>query len=89
MNNRGMSGARIMTALVSLYILTMIFIYFDPLVEDKIYGFADEKITDAKPQNIIDKYLGAWQFWVPAFLLAIFIFIISAGAEPNQRQGGF
>ena len=80
-----MSGVRLITALTALFMLTVIFTYFDPVVEDDIYGFADERLSGT-PQQVIDKYLGAWHFWVPAFLLAIFIYVVSAGAERSESR---
>jgi hypothetical protein len=83
--SKGMSAMRLMTALTSFFVLTIIFTYFDPVVEDDIYGFADERLTGT-PQAVIDKYLGAWHFWVPAFLLAIFIYVVSAGMERQESR---
>jgi len=81
-----MSATRLMSGLVALFVLTIIFTYFDPVVEDTIYGFGSSQITEDAPQQVIDKYLGGWQFWIPAFLLAIFVLVVSAGAERNNQN---
>jgi hypothetical protein len=86
--SKGMSGMRLLTGLMAFFILTIIFTYFDPIIEDNIYtGFAGKQLdADSKAMNVVNKYLTGWKVWVPGFLLAIIIYALSAGGEREVRN---
>lgn len=86
MNNRGIAIPRLVMGVAGVFILIVIFTYFDPVISDKLYDQGQDMVEDGgKAENVLGKYLFSWHTWVPMFLLALFILILSAGAEPEQR----
>lgn len=91
MNNKGLAADRLFLALMGLFVLTIIYVFFDPLIEDKLYtGYGVEQ-TDAgsTPRNILDKYMAGWHWWLPMFLLAILIYAATAGRSRRTPYGAY
>lgn len=85
-NNRGVAVFRLAVGLFSLFALTVIYIYFDPVMEDNIHADMRQLVTPGgTADTIADRYLTGWQSWVPMFLLAIIIYVVAAGGESNRR----
>ena len=72
--------------MVALFALTVIYIFFDPVLEDKIHSQSVELIDEdgGTPDLLVDKYLSMWQMWVPMFLLAILVYMFTAGRESDR-----
>lgn len=84
-----MDPGRIVAALVAFFVLTIIFVFFDPVIEDNIYeDVASSRIEDERAQLVADMFLNQWHWWVAPFIAAIFIYIITAGRTedyPSRR----
>jgi len=84
--NKGLAIPRLMMGVTAVFILIIIFTYFDPVIEDKLYQQGVDMTDDgSQARNVLDKYLMSWHYWVPMFLVAFFILIVSSGAEPDRR----
>ena len=70
--------------MVALFVLTIIFVYMDPVVEDNIHAEMKERVTGEAASNLLDTYLNSWHMWVPLFLAAIFLYVVSAGGGDGQ-----
>ena len=57
-HNRGLAVSRLIAGLIALFCLTIIFVFFDPVVEDSIHAESVEIINDegSTPDTLIDKY---------------------------------
>ena len=77
--------SRLVGGTAALFFLTVLFLYFDPIVEDSIYGFGTDQVgVDTRPASVLDSYLHAWQWWVPLFIVGIFIYLFTAGRETDS-----
>ena len=87
LGNRGLAVGRLTGALVAVFVLTIIFTYFDPVIEDDLHAQGISMVTNPTATNILNKFLNQWHWWVPMFLLAIFIYAVSSGGETYTTRG--
>jgi len=86
-NNRGIAGVRLFAGMIALFALTVIFIFFDPVITTIQEKMVDILGTTGTPLDLTTKYLNGWHIWVPLFIIAIFIYMVSAGFEPKYQGG--
>lgn len=80
-----MAPARPLLALAAFFTLIIIFVYFDPVVSGAIYDFGKDQTQSTAGDAIIDQYLNQWHYWVPMFIIAIFLFVITAGGDQSYQ----
>jgi hypothetical protein len=86
MNNKGFGIAKVAFAFFAFFILTIVYTTFDPVIEDNLYGNMVERVdAGSEPEQLLGKYLKSWQSWVIPFIIAIFIYILTAGHEVGGR----
>jgi len=86
MRNKGISTGRMVIALTSFFVLTLLFTLLDPVIEDDLYAQGKDMVTEgSKADATLDKYLNQWHWWVAPFLLSIFILALSAGGETTKK----
>lgn len=87
MRSKGLAVPRLLMGVTAVFVLVIIFTYFDPVIEDKLYQQGQDMVDDGgKAENVLNHYLISWHYWVPMFLIAFFILIVSSGAEPDRGQ---
>jgi len=75
---------RMAAAMVALTVLTIVFLFFDPVIEDNLYTDSINRVQDSRATTMLNKYLNSWHLWVAPFLLAIFIYMTTAGQEQQR-----
>jgi len=69
-------------AVTALFFLTVMYIFFDPVIEDEIYDFGIGQVgSGTQAADAIDNFLYAWQRWTILFIIGIFLLIFTAGRE--------
>lgn len=76
LDNRGVAAAKIIVALTSFFVLTIIFITMDPVISGDLYDSMSAMAPDRTAN--LDRYVLGWHMWVPLFMAAIFLYIITA-----------
>lgn len=88
MKSKGLISVRLVVGLIALFSLTIIYTYFDTVVEDKFYtDLGKNHVTDPRADSLLDSYLNGWQSWVPLFLIAIFIYTLAAFGNEGPAAG--
>lgn len=83
---RGMATERLIMSLLAIFVLTIIFLSFDPAIQT-----IHDDMEDMAPTRGVElgNYLNAWRWWVPMFLGAILVYMFTAStARPNKYGGG-
>jgi len=88
MNRKGLISVRLVVGLIALFSLTIIYTYFDAVVEDNFYtDMGKAHVTDSRADSLLDSYLNGWQQWVPLFIIAIFIYMLAAFGNQGPAAG--
>lgn len=89
LGNKGVSFSRIIMGIGALFALTIIFIAFDPVIEDNIYQQGIDMVESGSlAERALNDFLWSWQRWTILFIIGIFLLLFTAGMEsstPRQR----
>ena len=78
------SALRMFAGLTAMFVLTVLVVYYDPVMEDSIYGDLEKQVDDGtRPQEIMDYYLDGWQIWPIMFIAAILIYTLTSGRSKD------
>ena len=90
LGNKGISFPRIMMGVGALFALTIIFIFFDPVIEDSIYQQGmDMAEDDSMAERALNDFLWSWQRWTILFIIGIFLLIFTAGMESSTPRSRY
>ena len=90
LGNKGVSFSRMIMGVSALFALTIIFIFFDPVIEDSIYAQGIDMVeADSMAERALNDFLWSWQRWSILFIIGIFLLIFTAGMESSTPRSRY
>ena len=83
---KSMQLAMMIYAIITLFVVTIIFYNGDPIMGDITDSFRSSMDPDGNHQRTYDITLRNWRLTVPAFLFIIVLMLYMSAKGPRQQQ---